>query len=58
MGVLGLGFRVLDSPNMGVSDYRGPKYSAVNSSILIIRTPQTKVPPFVGNSHIDIGFNH
>ena len=37
---------------MEVSENRGPQYSTLNSKILIIRTPQNKVLPIFGNSHI------
>ena len=42
---------MLDSPffpllNLGVSENRGPKYSTLNSRILIIRTPKQGTPNF------------
>ena len=40
---------------MGISENRGPKYSTLNSIILIIRTPNIyiyKVPLIFGNSHM------
>ena len=36
---------------MGVSENRGPKYSTLNSRILIIGTPN-KVPLLFGSSHV------
>ena len=36
---------------MGVSENRGPKYSTLNSRILIVRTPN-EVPLIFGNSHM------
>ena len=40
-----------DNYPYGVSENKGPKYSTLNSRILIIRT-QNKVPLIFGNSHI------
>ena len=31
---------------MGVSENRGPKYSTLNSRILVIRTPKSSTPNF------------
>ena len=41
---------------MVVSENRGPKDSALNSRILIIRTPRIRYPRIFGNAHISFGW--
>ena len=37
---------------MGVSERGDPNYSTLNGRILILRTPQSKVPLMFGNPHV------